>query len=113
MAKASSVKAVVSRFFRVGIRAEFVVAAAHVLDKSVSGTDHSGRTQLFEATHRPQSSLEPPMICFDEVIAVLLSEVARSGHQLVKHTRIGRCFIRRPRTRVAAAIQRPDKEPAS
>jgi hypothetical protein len=30
----------------VGIRAEFVVAAAHVLNKSVSGTDHSGRASL-------------------------------------------------------------------
>jgi hypothetical protein len=64
----------------VGIRAEFVVAAAHVLNKSVSGTDHSGRAKLFEAAHRPQSSLESTMICFDQVIAVLLSEMAGSGH---------------------------------
>ena len=32
--------------FRVGIRAEFVVAAAHVLDKGVSGADHSSRAKL-------------------------------------------------------------------
>jgi len=69
--------------FRVGIRAEFVVAAAHVLDKSVSGANHPSRTQPFKATHRPQSSLEPPMICFDDVIAILLSEMAGSGHQLI------------------------------
>lgn len=55
------------------------MAAAHVLDKSVSGADHSGRTKLFEAAHRPQSSLESPIICFDKVIAVLLSEMASSG----------------------------------
>src|SRR5437763_7398648 len=99
--------------FRVGIRAEFVVAAAHVLDKSVSGTDHSGRTKLFKAAHRPQSSLESPMICFEAVITVLLSEMASSGHQLIEHTRIGRCLVRRHRTRVAAVIQSPTKEPAS
>jgi hypothetical protein len=93
--------------FRVGIRAEVVVAAAHVLDKSVSGANHSGRTQLFEAAHWPQSSLEPTMICFDEVIAVLLSEMARSGHQLIQHPRVGRCFVRRHRTRVAAVIPEP------
>jgi hypothetical protein len=55
-------------FFRVGIRAEFVVAAAHVLDEGVSGADRSGRAQLFEAAHRPRSSLESPMICFDKVM---------------------------------------------
>src|SRR5437763_6075164 len=62
--------------FRVGVRAEFVVAAAHVLNKSVSGANHSSRTKLFEAAHRPQSSLESPMMCFDTIIAVLLSEMA-------------------------------------
>jgi hypothetical protein len=53
------------------------------------------------------------MICFDAVIAVLLSEMARSGHQLIEHPRIGRCLVRRHRTRVAAVIQSPTKEPAS
>src|ERR687884_928463 len=99
--------------FRVGIRAEFVVTAAHVLDKSVSGADHSSRTKLFKAAHRPQSSLESPMTCSDRVIAVLLSKMASSGHQLIQHPRISRCFVRRHRTRVAAVIQNPGKEPAS
>jgi hypothetical protein len=53
---------------RVDIRSEFVVAAADVLDEGVSGADHSGRAKLFEAAHQPQPSLEPPMICFDNVI---------------------------------------------
>jgi hypothetical protein len=97
--------------FRVGIQTEFVVASTYVLDKSVSGADHSGRTKLFEAAHRPQSSLEPTMICFDQVIAVLLGEMAGSGHQLVKHPRIGRCLVRRHRARMAAVIKSPGKEP--
>jgi hypothetical protein len=29
------------------------------------------------------------MISFDDVIAVLLSEMASSGHQLIEHPRIG------------------------
>ena len=89
------------------------MAAAQVLDEGVSGADHSGRAQLFEAAHRPQSSLESPMICFDAVIAVLLGEMTGSGHQLVGYTRVGRCFVRRHRARVGAVIESPGKEPAS
>jgi hypothetical protein len=48
--------------FWVGIRAKFVMAAAHILDKSVSPADHSGRTKLFKAAHWPQPGLESPMI---------------------------------------------------
>lgn len=39
--------------FRVSFRAKFVVAPAHVLNKSVSGADHLDRAQLFKAAHRP------------------------------------------------------------
>jgi hypothetical protein len=46
---------------------ELVVATSEVLDEGVSGADHSGGAKLFEAAHRPQPSLESPMICFDEV----------------------------------------------
>jgi hypothetical protein len=53
------------------------------------------------------------MICFDKVIAVLLGEMAGSGHQLVEHTRVGRCFVRRHRAGVDAVIESPGKEPAS
>jgi DNA-binding CsgD family transcriptional regulator len=53
------------------------------------------------------------MICFDKVIAVLLGEMAGSGHQLVEHTRVGRCFVRRHRAGAGAVIESPRKEPAS
>jgi hypothetical protein len=42
----------------VEFHAEFVVAAADVLDECVSGADHAGRAEPFEATHRPESALE-------------------------------------------------------
>ena len=51
--------------------------------------------------------------CFDKIIAVLLREMASSGHQLIQHTRRGRCLVRRHRARVAAVIQSPSKEPTS
>ena len=98
--------------FRVGIRAELVVATSEVLDEGVSGADHSGGAKLFEAAHRPQSSLESPMICFDEVIGVLLGDVTGGMHQLVEHTGIGRCSVRRHLLRVGAVIQSPGEEPA-
>ena len=79
----------------------------------MSGADHSDTAKLFKAAHRPQPGLEPTMICFDKVITVLLSDMASSGHQLIEHLRIGRCFVRRHRARVGAVIQSRGKEPAS
>jgi hypothetical protein len=58
---------------------KLVVAAADILDEGVPCADHSGGAQLFEAAHRPQSSFESSMICFDAVIAVLLGEVQAAG----------------------------------
>jgi len=97
--------------FRVGIRAEFIVTPAHVLNNSVSRADHPDRAKLFKAAHRPQPSLESTMISFDEVIAVLLSDMASSRHQLIEHPRIGRCFVRGHRAGVGAVIESPGKEP--
>jgi hypothetical protein len=61
-------------------------------------------------TFRPQPGLESSMICFDKVIAVLLGDMAGSGHQPVEHTRIGRCFVCRHRARVGAGAG-PAMEP--
>ena len=44
----------------VEFHAEFVVAAAEVLDDCVSGADHAGRAEPFEATHGPESGLSRP-----------------------------------------------------
>jgi hypothetical protein len=61
----------------VEFHAEFVVAAADVLDECVSGADHAGRAEPFEATHGPESRLEPSMIGLDWIIPVLPHDVAR------------------------------------
>jgi hypothetical protein len=63
----------------VEFHAEFVVAAADVLDECVSGADHAGRAEPFEATHRPESALESSMIRLDRIIPVLLHDVARGS----------------------------------
>jgi hypothetical protein len=61
----------------VEFHAEFVVAAAEVLDECVSGADHAGRAEPFEATHGPESRLESSMVGLDWIIPVLLHDVAR------------------------------------
>jgi hypothetical protein len=73
--------------------AQFVVAAADVLDECVSSTDHAGRAEPFEATHWPESRLQSSMIGLDRIIPVLLRDMAREKHQLIEHPRISRCPI--------------------
>ena len=77
----------------VEFHAQFVVAAADVLDEGVSSTDHAGRAEPFEATHRPESALEPTMIGLDRIIPVLLHDVARGRQQLIEYPRVGRCPV--------------------
>jgi hypothetical protein len=96
------------------IHAELVVATSEVLeeDEGVSGVDHPGGAKLFEAAHRPQRSLESPMICFDAVIGVLLGDVTGGRHSLVERTGMGRCSVRRHLVRVGAVIESLGEEPA-
>jgi hypothetical protein len=75
---------------RIGIQAEFVVAAAQVLDERMPGANHSGRVEPFEPTHRSEPGLEPTMIGFDGVVRILLHDVARGGPQLIEDPRVGR-----------------------
>jgi hypothetical protein len=78
---------------RVGVDAEFVVAAPEILDERVAGANHAGGTQPFESAHRLHSDLEPSMIGFDGIVGVLLHDMACGGHQLIEHSRAGRCPI--------------------
>ena len=78
---------------RVEFYAEFVVAAADVLDECVSGADYAGRAEPFEATHWPESGLEPSMIGLDWIIPVLLHDVAHGRQQLIEYPWVGRCPV--------------------
>jgi hypothetical protein len=48
----------------IGIQADFVVAAAQVLNERMPSANHSGRAEPFEPTHWSQPGLEPAMIGF-------------------------------------------------
>jgi hypothetical protein len=63
----------------VDIHAEFVVAATEILDERVPGADYPCQAQPFQTAHRPQPGLQAPMIGFDGIIRVLLSDVGRGA----------------------------------
>ena len=52
------------------IGAEFVVAAAEILDEGVPGSDDLGGAATFQSSHRPQPCLQPAAINFDLVVRV-------------------------------------------
>jgi hypothetical protein len=97
---------------RVDIDAEFVVAASQVLDEAVSGADHAGAAEPFEAAHRPQSGLEPSMIGFDRIVGILLGDVARGGCQLIERAGVGRCAVGGHVAGVWAMFEGAGDEPA-
>jgi hypothetical protein len=98
---------------RLGIHAEFVVAATEVLHERVPGTDHARRAEPFQPAHGAESRLEPTVICLNRVIRVLLDDVARSGQHLVEHTRVSRGSVGAHLGRAGAVRQSAGEEPAS
>ena len=97
----------------VDIDAEFVVAAADVLDEGVPGTDDPGRAEPFESAHRPQPSLKPSVIGFDRVVGVLLGDMACGGCQLIERARVGRRPVCGDLARAEAVLEGASEEPAS
>ena len=71
-----------------GIEAELVVSTAQVLNERMPATDNFGGADAFQAAHRSRSGLQPAVICFNRVVGVLLHDVPRRGHELVKHPRV-------------------------
>jgi len=72
------------------VDAEFVVTAAQVLNEGVPGGDGAQGAIAFQAAHRPQPSLEPPVVGLHRVVSVPVGDVAGGGQQLVKHPRVDR-----------------------
>jgi hypothetical protein len=60
--------ALVPVFITVVLAADEKGVAAEVLDERVSGADDSRAAELFEATHRSQSGLQPSVIGFDRIV---------------------------------------------
>jgi hypothetical protein len=45
--------------------------------------DHAGSVVAFEAAHRAEARIEPPVIGFDPVVRVLGGVMERHGHELI------------------------------
>jgi hypothetical protein len=97
---------------RIGIHAEFVVAAAEVLDERVPCADDPGEAEPFGTAHRPQPGLQPAMIGLDRMIRVLLPTVAGGGQQLIEHPWIRGSPVGAHLGRVWAVCERAGGEPA-
>ncbi len=60
-----------------GFDGEFVVSAADVLD--MSGADHLGGAETFQAAHRPEPGFQPTVIGFGRVVAWRRRRAVRRG----------------------------------
>ena len=70
-----------------GFDSEFVVAAAKVLDESVTCDDHGRGAVGLQAAHWPQPCFQSAVIALDSVVRVLHGGVQRLRHELVDHVR--------------------------
>jgi hypothetical protein len=64
----------------------------------------------FQSAHRPEPGFQPPVICFDRVVRVLLDGVQGRGNQFVKHPRVGRGTVGGDLDRDRAGPQRAAEE---
>ena len=88
---------------------DVIVAAAQVLHERVTGGEDPRRPVPFQAPHRPGPGFQPPVICLDQVVRVLLQGVQRQG-QLVEDPRVDRGTVSGDLGRGRAGAQRPGKE---
>jgi len=87
-----------------------IVAAAKVLHECVTGGEDPRRPVPFQAPHRPEPGFQPPVICLDRVVRVLLHGVQRRGDQLVEDLRVDRITVGGDLGRGRAGAQHPGKE---
>jgi hypothetical protein len=95
----------------IGIKTEFVVVAAEVLDEGVPSADYLCSAEPFDTTHRSQPSLQSAVIVFDGVARVLLHHMTGGGQQLIEHPQIGRRLVGRHLRRTGGALKHPGEEP--
>jgi hypothetical protein len=67
----------------VGLDAEFVVPAAHVLHERVTAHDYPRAAIAFEAAHRTQPRFESTMVGLDPIVRVPLGIVKRAREELI------------------------------
>jgi hypothetical protein len=69
------------------VDAEFVVAAAKVLDERVTCDDRSRGAVSLQTAHRPQPCFQPAVVTLDPVVRILDRVVQRLRHYLFDHVR--------------------------
>ena len=89
---------------------DVVVAAAEILDEGMTGSQDPRGAVTLQAPHRPQPGFQPPVVCLDRVVRVLLNGVQRRGDQLIEHPRVDRGTVGRDLGRDRAGAQRPGEE---
>jgi hypothetical protein len=68
---------------------KFVVAATQVLNESVPRADYLRGQEPFQATHRPQPTLQFAVISFDHIIRILIEDMQSVGQELIEHPDVG------------------------
>jgi hypothetical protein len=89
---------------------EFVVATAQVLDERVPGCDNAQRSDRVHSAHRPQPSLESPVISFHSVVRILLENVSRRRDEVVNDARVHRRTVRGDLDWSRTSLQRTGEE---
>ena len=89
---------------------DVVVTAAQILHEGMTGGEDPRGAVTLQSPHRPQPGLQPPVICLDRIVGVLLNGVQRGGDQLIEHPRVGRGAVGRDLGRNGAGAERPGEE---
>jgi hypothetical protein len=71
-----------------GIGGDVVLAAAQILHGRMTRSEDPRRAVAFQAAHRPQLGLQPPMICLDRISGVALHGMQGRGDQFIGHPRV-------------------------
>jgi hypothetical protein len=106
---ARSSKAMRSRWRLGASMGDVVVAAAEVLHECITDDENPRRAVPLHTPHRPEPGLQPPLVCLDRVVRVLLSSVQGRGDQFVEDPRVTDGFGR-DLDRDRAGAHRPGEE---
>ena len=67
---------------------DLVVTAAQILHDGVTGGEDPRRAVALQAAHRPRPGRQPPVICLDRIMGVLLHGRQGRGDPLIEHPRV-------------------------
>jgi hypothetical protein len=91
---------------------DFVVAAAQVLNKRMTGGQRLRRAEPLQSAHWPQPGFQSAVVSFDRIVRIPLGDVDARWQLLVKNPRISGRPVRRHLNRLDAA-QAPERKKPS